>query len=578
MGILMLIAVIPAFVLLFSLAFSEIQRQLKDAQREAFILAKFSAEHHSKTIEAAKQLLSTIVFDENIINLNSGQSHGKFIQLLKNFEMYDNLILTDNEGNLVASAKKLTPEVQGGLYRWAKKAASSDGYHFETVKFNFPQSSTPLLIAKSVKDSKGYTKGVIAVTLNLMWFSNISATSNIPANVDVTIINNLGVVMARYPDYVSWAGRSLSDYKIVKHAISGKEGTERQKGFDGEDKLFAYTYLSDDLPDIKLIVGIPENAALEHVDDIFLNITIWGGLSLLTLVAAWLGGNILVLRKIARLVQTTRKLSAGDLSARTEIDYNKGELGELARALDMMAGFIEMREMELDERTEDLQRSNNDLEQFAYVASHDLQEPLRMVASYTQLLKKRYSGRLDSDADEFIEYAVDGAARMQVLINDLLKFSRVGTKGKNFEPTDLNKVAELVLRDLHVRIAETGAKVIVDDLPRVLADDSQMHQVLLNLIGNAMKFVRDEKPVVKVSAYSDEKYWVICVEDNGIGIEEKYMERIFVIFQRLHTRTEYPGTGIGLALCKKIVERHRGKIWVESKPGEGSKFCFSIRR
>lgn len=256
-------------------------------------------------------------------------------------------------------------------------------------------------------------------------------------------------------------------------------------------------------------------------------------------------------------------------------------LGMMGLTFIMLRGAQRAREQEraalaLARKTRDLARSNAELEQFAYIASHDLQEPLRMVASYTRLLARRYQGKLDQDADEFIAFAVDGATRMQRLIDDLLAFSRVGTRGSPFEPADCNAVLKEVLDNLQLAIAENRVTVSSGELPVLPADASQLGQLFQNLIANAIKFHGEAPPQIRIDAQRQADDWHFSVSDNGIGIAPEHFERIFVIFQRLHGRGDYPGTGIGLAVCKRIVERHGGQIWVESTPGQGATFHFTL--
>ena len=231
---------------------------------------------------------------------------------------------------------------------------------------------------------------------------------------------------------------------------------------------------------------------------------------------------------------------------------------------------------QLAQKVEELARSNCDLEQFAYVASHDLQEPLRMVAAYTQLLAERYSGKLDATADRYIGYAVEGATRMQALLEDLLAFSRIGRDGSPPTPTDVNTAIEEVIKNLAFVLKEHSVTITCNPLPTVLADHFQLVQLFQNLIGNAIKFRGKTAPTVTISAEKQGEEYLFSVFDNGIGIAAEHKEFIFKIFQRLHTRAEYPGNGVGLAICKKIVEHNGGRIWVDSELGQGSNFRFTF--
>ena len=278
--------------------------------------------------------------------------------------------------------------------------------------------------------------------------------------------------------------------------------------------------------------------------------------------AMWLVVTQRVLQRIGLLQDAIRSVERGQLDYRIGL-RSDDEIGEVAVAFDAMAAEVE--------------RSQKELEQFAYVASHDLQEPLRMVASYTELLGKRYRGNLDDRADKYIGYAVDGAKRMQALINDLLTYSRIGTRGKPFEPTDCGAVVREAIGNLQSSVDESGAQIVQGKLPMLRADRMQLVQVFQNLIANAIRYRSEAPPRIEISAERHATTWTFSVRDNGIGIAPEFLERIFIIFQRLHSRNEADGNGIGLAIVKKIVERHGGQVWVESQPGQGSTFLFTLR-
>ena len=295
---------------------------------------------------------------------------------------------------------------------------------------------------------------------------------------------------------------------------------------------------------------------------------------------AWL--HRAVVRPTERLAAEVREVADGDLRRRVatrgprEISALGHDVEAMRRALLAEMAGIEAARHELEEAGRELERSNSDLEQFAYVASHDLQEPLRKVTSFCQLLARRYSGQLDERADQYIEFAVDGAKRMQVLINDLLAFSRVGRSDGNSEVLDAGEVLDRAVENLAGALEESGGEITHDPLPRVRAEPVLLATVFQNLLGNACKFHGDDPPRVHVSAQRDGDRWLLRFADNGLGIEAEYAERIFTIFQRLHPKSAYPGTGIGLAMCRKIVEHHGGSIWLEESEPPGSTFVVAL--
>lgn len=331
---------------------------------------------------------------------------------------------------------------------------------------------------------------------------------------------------------------------------------------------------------------------------IVLLVIVGGGLAIII-------NSAVIRRTITKRLMVLQKgveiIGSGDLDYRIEVEGND-ELSALAQSSNGMAAKLKRsytslanlqnevverkkaeellrdQESKLQVAITDLQRSNKELEQFAYVASHDLQEPLRMISSYTQLLAERYQDKLDEKANLFIHYAVDGAVRMQQLINDLLVFSRIGTKGKPLEPVDAHAALGKALGNLKMTIDEAKAIITNDKLPEVRGDASQLLQLFQNLIGNALKFRGEKYPHIHIATQDKGQEWLFSVKDNGIGIDPQFADKIFVIFQRLHTKEEYPGSGIGLAICKKIVERHGGRIWFESEPGKGATFYFTIHK
>jgi signal transduction histidine kinase len=377
----------------------------------------------------------------------------------------------------------------------------------------------------------------------------------------------------------------------IQQAVLGRTGSGVAIDYRGQQVIAAWRYI----PSMQwgLVAKIDTREAFADV--VNLRNLVWIILAIVFALSAVIAFSIAqsISVPIKNLTKGAEIIGSGNLDYRVGTNM-KDEIGQLSRSFDKMTHDVkaitasrdelnrEMAERKRAEESlrhtaEDLERSNKDLEQFAYVASHDLQEPLRAVAGFVGLLKKQYRSVLNDEAAEYIDLSVEGAERMQTLIHDLLTFSRVGTKGGAFVRMNMKDAFDGAMKNLQVAISESDALVTLgNEMPAVTADPTQMTQLLQNLIANAIKFHGQRRPEIVVGAERKNDYWVMSVRDNGIGIEPQYYDRIFLIFQRLHTRSQFKGTGIGLAVCKKIVERHGGTIWVESKPGEGSTFYFTI--
>jgi signal transduction histidine kinase len=376
----------------------------------------------------------------------------------------------------------------------------------------------------------------------------------------------------------------------IQKAVSGETGVGQSIDYRGRKVVAAWRPVPT--PGWGLVAKI-------DAEEAFADVTNLKRLIFMVLAVVFIMVAIITFSVSQSISLPLKKLSEGaEIIGRGNLDHRVGtnlkdEIGQLSRSFDKMTQDLKettasrdelnneiserkRAEETLQQTAKDLERSNKDLEQFAYVASHDLQEPLRAVAGFVGLLKKQFRDKLDAVAAEYIDLSVEGAERMQTLILDLLTFSRVGTKGGAFVRMNMKDALDNALKNLHTAIAESDTLVTCDPLPAVTADATQMTQLLQNLIGNAIKFHGPRRPEIHIGAQRRNNFWFMSVRDNGIGIEPQYYDRIFLIFQRLHTRSQFKGTGIGLAVCKKIVERHGGKIWVESIPGEGSTFYFTV--
>jgi len=506
---------------------------------------------------------------------------------------YGEIFLTDRRGAAVAMTKVLSDYYQADEGWWQSCFAGGQGAVFVDDRgYDETVGELALGVVVPVKDS-GAVVGILKVNFRVRDVLDVVSVRETARHTKVLLIRELGsiIVQAGGDDEATLTreakealaggssgsrsnrrgeGRFIMGYSPVGTRISVRvPNPGERKGISGERWVRSRWWV---------FVEIPHATAFEPVTR-----SLW--LSSAGVVLALLCAVVLALvvaetisKPIRRLQEGSEVIGRGDLEHRVGTDA-RDEVGQLSRAFDDMVERIQAvtaSRDELDRTRRDLERSNLELEQFASVASHDLQEPLRTVTSFVQLLARRCQGQLDEQAEEYIGFAVDGARRMKRLIEDLLVYSRAGGPAQSPEPVDCEAALDDVLAGVSQVTEETGARVSRDPLPAVLAAPVPIRQLLRNLISNALKYRGEAPPEVHVSATREDTTWRFTVRDNGIGIAPEHAEQVFVLFQRLHGVGEYPGTGIGLAVCKRIVERFDGRIWVESAPGEGAAFHFTL--
>lgn len=597
--LLMVVAMSPLFLFVLLSANQGRETIAQEYQDEQFRLTQVIADHIRQHLEASDQLLFTLAQIPSIRAADLPVCNDILSHLLEQYPGYTNLWSVDLNGDSRCSALSVEP----GSINIADQPWFQEALHTKSVTVGAyqpgPLTGLPIIpMAAPVFDSAGELAGVVGVGLSIDWLNAFIDSLAMPAGSRLTLLDGNGVVLAVYPEDDALLGVSASASPLFQDIIGHDKGVVRGALLTEVERLFGFERIGSGSGAMYVVLGIPQEVAYSELSRGITNaIYLLVGVTLLAMAIAWVTGHLLLLRPIKQLAEATERLGRGDLTARVASRRSVGELYTLAENFNQMAAQLERsheklaatnRDLarEIDERKQaedglkkfaaQLESSNQELEQFAYVASHDLQEPLRVVAGYLQLIERRYKGRLDSDADEFIAFAVDAAKRMQALINDLLAYSRIGRKIRPFEPTDGNDVLKQALFNLSVLLNDEQVTVTNDPLPTVMADGAQLVSVFQNLISNAVKFKGDAPPRIHVGAVDCGEEWKLSVSDNGIGIDPQYTERIFLIFQRLHTREEYPGTGIGLAICQKIIDYHGGRIWVEPNDGPGATFYFTL--
>ncbi|MEE4378260.1 MAG: ATP-binding protein [Candidatus Competibacteraceae bacterium] len=570
------LATIATVVIILYLTQARVVDQVK---HNATLLANVLALEHKTQVSSIQQMLALLA-QIPAIQSSPPDCTTAFRLLDHPLNEFMGFALLSPMGDLYCTQSPVAQLIAPVDREFFARVAQTQRFHIRDHPLVSTQGDAHLLAVLPLMSAANQVESLLVGVLNMEWFDVFLAETPPLDGTAILMVDQQGQVLARYPHSFAAIGENFVDTAFYQALLGPSASSGEILWRDGEEKILGFAVPQDHPFNVYISVLFNKDQLWQHTLSSLLQGITLVALALVGVFLFILYGNYqIILRYLNSLVDTTRKMAAGDLSVRSEWATDVSEFGTLARAFNTMAEAMAQREQKLRDHAVMLEKSNIELEQFAYVASHDLKEPLRMVASFCNLLQQRYADQLDAKAQQYIAYAVDGAQRMQTLINDLLTLSRVGTQQNTFTAVDCNTVLQAVLGDLQHIIQQYDAHIVTPSpLPIVHADSTEFGQLLQNLIGNAIKFRGDAPPRIKISAIPDDDEWIFAVRDNGIGIAPEFKDRIFLIFQRLHHRENYSGNGIGLAVCKKIVERYGGRIWVESEPSKGSTFYFTLPR
>lgn len=590
--IVLLLVAAPLFVLTLRAGLVQREQNAEAVQSDALRLARVAALNQEFLLEQTKGFLLALAHTVGTDVNTFGNCQKVFSHLsTTHFPYYTGFYVADLDGNLLCLTPGEVPKIDVCAH-YAELIQSRD---FVISDYHLCKNTGKGVISVGypVIGDNDEAIGVVNVGIDLEWFNQLAEDADLPPGSHLVVFNDERTILTHYPDPRIWVGDVMPNDPLTQYMLEQEEGSTQGISFDGIHRLYAFVPLWSGDRTVILAVGIPTDVAYQPV-----NRATWFNLGMIAFVTvaavavAWFMGDSRFVQPIQAIVNTTKRLAAGDLNARTQLEQEPGEIGVLARAVDQMAEALIEHEAERDrnekaiqEYAQNLEMTNRELQDFNSIASHDLQEPVRKLQVFSDLLLARYGQVLDENGRRYLNSLNQGAGRMQRLIQDLLAYSQLTTRARPFSEVDLDEVLRDVLIDLEAQVYQSEARIERGPLPVIEAEPSQMHRLLLNLLNNALKFRRPEvRPHIKVyaeplngpSSPGENQVVKICIEDNGIGFEEKYLDRIFQPFESLHKRDEYPGTGMGLAICRKIVERHGGQITAHSKPDHGSMFVVTF--
>jgi signal transduction histidine kinase len=591
--LLVLLAALPALTL--TIYSGREQRRLaeENVEKEILRLSEMATIHQETFIENTRIFLVALSHMSAVRSPDLTECKELFAHLfIEHYPQFASFYVADLNANVVCNAPGThVPDRLSECEHYAMMVTSHD-YVVSNYHLCHATGEAIMAMGYPVHDYEDNFIRVINVSIDLSWLNQLASQVELPAGSTLAVFDYEGNYLTHYPEPEKWTGKHLAENSPLYPLFSHGRGIRVAQDADGIERIYATTPMESVSGDVTVIMGIPTAIAYAEANRITTrNLIFLISATLMAAVAASFLAEFLVMRQTRELLQTTQQLAEGNLSARTTILSEGGELGQLARSFDKMASALQQREQErqqaesaMREYATELERSNRELQDFANIASHDMQEPLRKILTFSELLRQRYDGTIDEQGQDYLLRMEHSAERLHDLINELLVYSRITTRAQPFEQVSLDEITKRVLNDLDLQIEETGASIQVTALPSLEADPTQMYQLIQNLVGNALKFRQaDSQPVINIDASQKSTglreangIVMLSVSDNGIGFDEKYLDRIFQPFQRLHGSEKYEGTGMGLAICRKITERHGGSITARSRPGEGSTFVVEL--
>ena len=583
--LLVLLAIIPLVGLTLYSYLDQRATAIVEAQRDAVVAVKFVAKIQETLLRDTNQLLQTLTQLPQVLKLDPAACSLLFARVIENHENFTTLVAAYPSGLVFASAPTRTDPLNLRDRSWFKEVLQTRDLVIGDAYLGRISRRHTLPLAFPVQNPGGEVTAIVAIGLDLDWLGRFIMQTGLPPGTILLITDHQGRVIFRYPHPENYIGKQFPEASIIKTMISQKEGTAEDVCPSGGPWLYGFTQFSSPTQGFHVAVGIPQDVAFADIDwDLKRNLLYLGLVALLVMAAAWVGGGLFLVRPIKGLQQITHQLAAGELTVRAGPPYRSGEMGLLARDFDRMADALQERDNrlqqaadELNRRLQELNAAYKELESFSHTVAHDLRAPLRGIGGFSRILLEESGEKLDAEGIRYLHIIQSDIKKMGNLIDDLLTLSRLARREMKFVKIEMEDLARSLFEKLKEMEPERNVQVQMHPLPPAWGDREMVRQVLENLFSNALKFTRPRKAaVIEVSGEARKGETVYCLRDNGVGFEMAYADKLFKVFQRLHLEREFEGTGMGLAIVQRILQRHGGRIWVAGKVGEGAKFCFSL--